>query len=153
MGPLLFMAYTATLVTAARFTEVNPGGGGFFVDLANLQWWQSLIGIIGVLGLSPAPWILGLATNKIEFVAPAAARHAAALAEQARHYEALLVVQAQRYASLEKSNEANEAAIQTQRDRAEAATDAALVAVDVIRQNTHVLEGLNQIAREATGTS
>lgn len=35
------------------------------IDLANLEWWQTLVGIIGVIGLSPAPWITALLLNKL----------------------------------------------------------------------------------------
>ncbi len=51
------------------------------VDLADLQWWQAAIGIIGALGLSPAPWILGLAFNRIQFTKPAQANFDARVAD------------------------------------------------------------------------
>lgn len=67
------------------------------VDLMNLEWWQGVTAIVGVLGLSPAPWLLGLATNRIQFtktaredyatrVADLTSAHAAAVAELVKHH-------------------------------------------------------------------
>lgn len=41
------------------------------MTLENLQWWQALFAILAGLGLSPAPWILGLAVGRLQFSAPA----------------------------------------------------------------------------------
>ena len=46
------------------------------IDLLDLQWWQIVVGLVGVLGFSPAPWILGLATNKLQFTSTADANYA-----------------------------------------------------------------------------
>lgn len=43
------------------------------VDVADIQWWQTLIAIIVALGLSPGPWVLGLAFGRLQFSKPAAA--------------------------------------------------------------------------------
>lgn len=63
----------------------------------DLQWWQSVVAIVAALGLSPAPWILGLALGRITFTATAQAAHTrlelaltsghtAAIAELTMHY-------------------------------------------------------------------
>lgn len=58
------------------------------VDLANLEWWQAFVGILVALGLSPAPWILGLALGRIQFTGPARADFAARVADiNAAHAE------------------------------------------------------------------
>jgi hypothetical protein len=70
--------------------------------------------------------------------------------EQARHYEALLTLERARYAELYKSNEANAEAAEGHRSRAEKVTDAAFAMTEVVRANTHVIQSLNEIAREAS---
>jgi hypothetical protein len=105
-----------------------------------------------VLGLSPAPWILGLAVGRIQFTKVADALHARELAEQSRHYEALLAVEASRYAELTVTNKANADAVEKHRGRAEEVTDAALQMTEVVAANSHLIAQLNAVAREATGT-
>ncbi len=144
---LLTDGWIASPLAVATSTTGQPS---LVVDLLQIQWWQGLAAFLVALGLSPAPWILGLAFNRIEFTAPAAARHKAALAEQQRHYEALLDLWKSRYSELEIANAANAASAETHRSRAEKLTDSAFEMTEVVRANTHVIESLNDIAREAT---
>lgn len=122
---------------------VGPGQGGIVVDLLNLQWWQTVVGLIVLLGLSPAPWLTALAMNRLQFTGPAKAEKDRALEEQKRHYEALM-------AEKEKTSETNRAAAEKQRERADQVTDAALGMTRVIEANTHVIASVNEIAREAS---
>lgn len=117
--------------------------GGVVVDFLNLQWWQTLIGIIAALGLSPAPWLLALSTGRIQFSGPATAEKTRALEEQKRHYEALI-------AEKDKTSETNRIAAEKNKERADIVTDAALGMTKVIEANTHVIASVNEIAREAS---
>lgn len=139
--------------------EVAPdGNGGVFVDIANLQWWQTLLGILGVAGLSPAPWILGLATGKIQFTAVARkdfdrqlvekdAAHQRELAARDLYHQGLMAGEKQRYADLERANQANTAAAERNRERADEVTDAALEMTKVVEANTHIMRSLKQAER------
>lgn len=151
---MLVESYLVNLVKAwggAFFADVGPADPSLVIDLLNLQWWQGLIGIIGILGLSPAPWLLGLATNKIQFTAAAEREKGRALAKQDEYHKALMDAQKERYSDLERANAKNEEAAATQQARADAATDAIFDMKDVVEANTHVLKSVNQVAREATG--
>jgi hypothetical protein len=141
----------AWLIALTTYTaEVDQGGGsGLVIDLLNLQWWQAFVGLVILLGLSPAPWLTGLAIGRIQFAGPAAAEKERALAEQKRHYEALMDVQQERYSELQEANKKNVEAAERERNRADSATDAALQVAQVIEANNHVLESMNQVAREA----
>jgi hypothetical protein len=143
----------ALLAFLTQFSEVGPNTG-FYVDLLNLQWWQTLIVILGLLGLSPAPWLLGLAAGRIQFSAPARkdferqmsvaeTAHEKALTEKDRHYQALIEFLQTRYSDLEAANK-------IEKERADQLTDAAFEMTDVVRASTHALNSLNQVAREVT---
>ena len=89
--------------------QIPDGGGtGVLLDVANLQWWQTLVGVLGIAGLSPAPWLLGLATGRIQFSAPARTdfeaqkkemreAHERELTSRDRQSEMLLNLGAERY--------------------------------------------------------
>lgn len=146
----------ATLLILGKYlTDVGGGPSGIYVDLLNLQWWQGLVAIVGILGLSPAPWLTGLALNRIQFAGPARKDferqmtekdtvHEKALTEQARHYEALLEFHRTRYDDLDKSNSIHE-------ERADKLTDAAFQMTEVVKANSHVMASLNEVAREQAG--
>lgn len=51
------------------------------IVLPGFDWWQGLVILIGALGLSPAPWILGLAFNRIQFTKTATELHDQRVAE------------------------------------------------------------------------
>lgn len=135
-----------TALLSTTLTVLADGGQapqpGLVVDLLNLQWWQALVGIVGLLGLSPAPWLLGLATNRIQFTAPAQAEKQRALDEKDRHYQALI-------AEKDKTSEGYRLAAEKNKERADHVTDAALDMTRVIEANTHVIASVNEIAREA----
>lgn len=134
------------------FADVNnPNGPSLVIDVFDLQWYQTLSLLLAGLGLSPAPWLLGLATNRIQFTGPANAEKNRALEEQKRHYDALLAVEIKRYDALDKSNEKNASAAETERKRADYVTDAILEIKDVVEANTHVIASVHQVAREAQG--
>lgn len=150
----------AILAASRMLAEVNPGGNpSLVVDLLNLQWWQALLAILGVLGLSPAPWLLGLAANRIGFTAPMRAdfkrqmddmaeAHKRELAGKDAYYGALLTGKDERYADLQKTNDANSKAVVKERDRADVVTDAAFEVVEALRANTHVIASIRELAEE-----
>lgn len=147
------------------------GGGSVFLDLANLQWWQGLlvvvsgiVAVLGTLGLSPAPWLLGLARNTIQFTKPADEKHqreiaalvagheAAITAMQVAHdaeirnltqyHKDLSAVKDERYAEAVRAGALNQ-------QRADGLMELFVDAVEVQRANVHVLDSINEIANEA----
>lgn len=159
------IAYGAIGVARIAQGEIAPdgGGGGVFIDLANLQFWQTLIGILGLAGLSPAPWLLGLATGKIQFTAVARkdferqiaekdAAHARELAARDLYHQGLMTGERQRYADLERANEANKTAAELNKARADEVTDAALDMVKVVEASNHVMRSIQKAEQIVTGT-
>ena len=149
-----------TAVAHLLWQAVPDGGGatGVFLDLTNLQWWQTLIGILGVLGLSPAPWLLGLAAGRLQFSAPARAdfeaqkkemrdAHQRELDSRDKQSALLLELAGQRYAELQQANLANIEAAERHRRRADEVTDVALEMSEVVRANTHVMASVGEAAR------
>lgn len=142
------------------------------INLLDLQWWQGAVAILGLLGLSPAPWLLGLAMNRIQFTAPAradyAARlkeitdahdrevanlkdaHAAAIRELTTHHTTLSEVQAARFQELERSRDYYRQARLTEQERANRATDQLVEFAELAKLNVHVLQSLDQAAKDAT---
>lgn len=140
------------------------------IDLADIQWWQALIGIITGLGLSPAPWILGLATGKIQFTAPADRAyesrvqdlkagyqltlqekdktHNNATVELTKHHEEIRQYDQERYNEMKLSRDGYRDATTEQRTRADKATDTALRAVEAVEATTHILTSLNEVIGE-----
>ena len=138
----------AAAVARMAGEEGAPSGNGTLViDLFNLEWWQALIGIIGLLGLSPAPWILGLATNKLQFTATADANYEKRVAELTEHHDALVAVKDERYADLEATAEKNALAVGIERERADAVTAALVESTGVAEMAVHVIGELRQAAQ------
>lgn len=138
------------------FADVGGGTGpsGIYIDVTNLQAWQVLVAIAGALGLSCAPWLLGLAADRVGFTKPMRAEfarqlaakdtvHEDAMKERDRHWATVLEMQQARYADLEAANV-------IERDRADRATGALVEMTEVVRASTHALNSLNQVAREVT---
>lgn len=118
------------------------------VDLANLQWWQALIGLITVLGLSPAPWLLGLASGKIQFSAPAQKTYAERIQDMDEHHKQVEGIQAERYADLRESRNYYRDAFNTEHDRANKATETVAEVLDAIKATNHVMSSITQAAEE-----
>lgn len=140
------------IATIARMVGGEEGGSGssgtLVIDLLDLQWWQILFGIIAAAGLSPAPWILGLAANKLTFTATAEANYQKRVDDLTEHHDALVAVKDQRYADLEATAKKNEQALVIEKDRADAATAALIESTQVAKMTVHVIEELRQAAQE-----
>jgi hypothetical protein len=143
--------------------EASSGAPGLIIDFTNLQWWQTAIGLLGVLGLSPAPWLLGLAAGKIQFSGPARrdferqlvdkdAAHQRELDAKDAYYRALLAGKDERYAELQKANDANREAARRHEERADNLTEAVLEVAEIVQQNTHVVESFDQVTREVVSS-
>ena len=147
MEPIVLVI--ATIARMVGGEEGGPGGGGTLVfDLFDLQWWQALIGILVGLGLSPAPWILGLATNKITFTATAEAHYQKRVEEITEHHDALDALKDQRYADLEATALKNEQAVAIEKERADTVTAALVESTGVGKMAVHVIQELRQAAEE-----
>ncbi len=164
----------STGITLSDVTDNGTPIPNLFIDI---QWWQVLVAIvlsiIAALGLSPAPWLLGLAMGRIQFTRPASeahqreieklkethsreleakdAAHMRELAARDAFHEAVLRGRDQRYADLAAIRETDRLAAAKNQERADQLTDAAFRMTEVVRANTHVIESVNEIAREAVG--
>lgn len=129
------------------------------VDLANLEWWQTLAAIVGVLGLSPAPWILGLALGRIQFskptqvdydkrVADLKEQHATSATALASFHADQLGQRDERIAELKTSLDKMSEARNVERNRADTATAMLGRAVDAVEVSNHLLESLSQAAQK-----
>lgn len=143
----------------------DVGGGGapsLVVDLLDLQWWQALGIFLAGLGLSPAPWILGLAVNRIQFTKVSDAAHARELAKAQTAWDAekanliayhddLMKGKDQRYADLEAANQKNIDAAEQQRLRADKMTEALAESTKAIEGTNYVLHEFVTAAKEVNG--
>jgi hypothetical protein len=145
-----WVALTVIFATSRIFSEVGGGGGGLTIDLMNLQWWQTLIGLLATAGLSPAPWILGLATNKIQFTSTADAAYEKRVKELNDYHDSIVESKDQRYADLEATNAKLEQAVATQQVRADTTTAALAESTEVTKMMGHVIQELRQAAEEMT---
>lgn len=151
-----------TLVIAAAGEEGTvPKNGMLVIDLLNMQWWQALGAFVAALGLSPAPWILGLATNRIQFTKTADAAHARELAAREKGYDEqidqlenfhtkVLEGKDERYADLVRTNERNVEVAEQQKQRGDRLQEALGQASDVLAETNHILVELRQSAEEVT---
>lgn len=135
--------------------EVNPGGGGIYLDLLNLQWWQVLVGILVALGMSPAPWITALATGRLLFRGDLDQRlkerdiaHEKALAQRDAYHNAILAERDARYAELQESNKANADAARQERDRADRATGQLSEVTEALEASSHIMAALRDTMAE-----
>lgn len=142
-------------------TNPNPTCTGICLDLLDLEWWQTLFVLLGALGLSPAPWIAGLSIGRIQFSGVARkdferqlteqaagferqltekdAAHARELAARDTYHEGLMVQERQRYADSEKAREINAAAAETEKQRAERATNVLVEMTEVVAAAQHFM--------------
>ena len=118
------------------------------VDLANLQWWQALIGLITVLGLSPAPWLLGLASGKIQFSAPAQKTYDERIQDMDEHHKQVEAIHVERYTDLKESRNYYRDAFNAEHDRANKATETVAEVLDAIKATNHVMSSITQAAEE-----
>ena len=143
-----------SLLTLADVTDT-----GLIVDLANLQAWQVIVGLVGVLGLSPAPWILGLALGRIQFSGPAQReadarvsdlkeQHARELASQAAYHAGIITAKDDRYADLLESRDGYKAATVIERERAAKLADALSEYSAMGKLVVHTIKSLQQAASE-----
>lgn len=166
-GFLGWLSTTAVVLADVVDPIDDQPGQGVYLDLLNLQWWQALLGIAAAAGLSPAPWILGLATGKIQFSGPAredlkatlAAKdevHAAATAalvaahttevkNLTTYHADLMAVKDERYAEAVR-------AADIEKQRADSLESLFTELAGVLKANVHVLGSLNEVAREAAAT-
>lgn len=157
------------LAMAAVASAAEPS---LTLDLLNLEAWQAFVGIIVALGLSPAPWILGLALGRIQFTGPAERNYTArtdelkeahkrevdSIKQSAReqllgaveHHSNLIAEKDARYAELKDSRDYYRKARIEERDRADAATEQLLDSVEVAKASMQALTALDEAAKDAT---
>lgn len=137
--------------------EGSSGTSGVVIDLLSLQWWQGLIAIAGLVGLSPAPWLLGMARDKIAFTAPMRAdydarigdlkdAHARALAELVAHNAALLAQKDEAYAELKTSRDYYRQARLEEQQRANELSEQLAESAKMARTVVHFLEAFDEAA-------
>lgn len=165
MIPVLATVLGAVVVSTGNmiFGEIapTPDQTEVLIDVSNVQWWQYIGGILGALGLSPAPWILGLATGKIQFTTQADAQHARELeareeayakevANLKAYHDAVSAAKDTRYSDLEQANAKNIEAAEVQRVRADAATQALSQATQAIEAANHIIGEFTQASKEVS---
>lgn len=154
-----WLARTSAYWMTAEVTPDPQPDPSVYIDLLNLEWWQALIAIIGLLGLSPAPWLLGLATGKIQFTLQADAQHgreisqlekahAAEIANLKAYHQAVVEAKDTRYADLEQANQKNIEVGEAHRARADAATAALSQAATAIEASNHIIEAFTEASKE-----
>ena len=145
----MWSAVAVTLLAAALSADVRGGGGQPFNPF-DLEWWQTLGVIVAATGLSPAPWILGLAIGRIQFTKAADAAHERELKAREETNELLMQVKDQRYADLEAANQRTIEVAEVQRQRADAMTDALSQSTDALLVTNHILTEFTRAAKEVT---
>lgn len=134
---------------------------GLVIDFAHLEPWQWLFGAIGVLGLSPAPWILGLALGRLQFTKTAQANYAARAADLISANDKLLGAQNDYHAKIlaEKDktlDERTESRDYYREARLETAgqnqrlTEALIESIEVAHTGTRALDTIAEVAKGAT---
>lgn len=95
----------------------------------DLQWWQIVVGIVGALGLSPAPWITALLLRKLmplgahlERVADIKEAHKLEMQHSDDGHARELAGKDEIIAALRADSVKKDEATQLERDRADSAT-------------------------------
>jgi len=131
------------------------------LTVPSLEWWQALVALAAAVGLSPAPWLFGMARDKIAFTAPMRAAfetrveeikaaHARELAERDRHHAAELQSRADVATEVKESRELMRIAHSEEQDRADRATAAlAETAAKTANLTGYLLEAFNEAKGDA----
>lgn len=121
------------------------------LDFAGLQWWQWLLGVLGTLGFSAAPWIAGLAAGKIQFTAQANKQYDERTADLIKNHDARIADLKQhheeRFKEMKDSRDGYKAATKEERERADRATDALGGMVEVVSATNHVVTSFQEAAQ------
>jgi len=129
------------------------------VDLAALDWWQALAAILVALGLSPAPWILGLAVGRLQFAGPAArehderiadlkAQHALEVGNLTTYHLSIIGGKDERYAELRESRDGFRAATRIERERADKVTSTLAEFGELGKLAVHALTAIDEAAKD-----
>jgi hypothetical protein len=129
------------------------------IDIADLQWWQTLVAIIGVLGLSPAPWLIGMAFGRIQFSKPAQqaydarvadlkSQHAEAITALTTYHSGVLEEKDARYAELKESRDYYRTARIEERDRADKATEQLMEVTELTKLTVRTIQSLGEASED-----
>jgi hypothetical protein len=144
----------------AFYTEGIGAPASDAIIIPPVQWWQGILFVVGVLGLSPAPWLLGMARDKIAFTTPMRAAvearvaeikgaHERELAERDRHHAAELETRREAYAELAVSRDYYRTARLEEQGRADKASTAlAEATAELGRLTSQVLRAFDEAAKE-----
>lgn len=130
------------------------------IDLADLSWWQTLVAIAAALGLSPAPWILGLSLGRIQFSRPASIEHneriadlkeshALGLKNLVAYHDGILKGRDDRYADVKESRDGYKAATVVERQRADKVTDALAEFGELGKLAVHALTAIDDAVKDS----
>jgi hypothetical protein len=139
----------------------TPTGPTLIVDLLSMQWWQAFALFAAGVGLSPAPWLLGMARDKIAFTVPMRAaherrveelkaNHARELEERDRHHAAELATRQEAFADMVVSRDYYRKARLEEQSRADKASGAlAEATAELGRLTSQVLRAFDEVAKES----
>lgn len=160
------MLATILLMAGLLPIDGNPTPGvPIILDVSQIQPWMVVLGgiasFLGALGLSPAPWLLGLATGKIQFTSQANAAHQRELdardeahekevSNLKQYHKDVFDTQVQRYADLTAAKDLIDEALEKQTARANTANDALAQAAVAIEAGNHIIAEFTQAAREVS---
>lgn len=120
------------------------------IDLMNLDGWQVIIGMLGALGLSPAPWLLGLASNRLQFTKTARIDEALRIADLEKYHAGILAEKDKALEGMRESrNYYRDAHTVEVVAREKATAQLAEVGAEYAELTTHLLASLNEAAEGA----
>lgn len=138
----------------------QSGSAGVVFDFANTQWWQWLVATIVALGLSPAPWILGLATGKIQFTHTAERHFEQRVADLVTANDRLLGMQHDFHGAIDREKDRalaemtgsrdyyREARLEEKRQK-DQVVDALVESIEVAHTGTRALDTIARVAEES----